>query len=75
MVDDGERQLGELLGQGETLREGHARGETCAELVGHGGEHGVSTMPGAMVMTRMPCWARSRAAGRASPTMAPLEEL
>ena len=36
---------------------------------------GVSTMPGAMVTTRMPYWARSRAAGSVSPTMPPLDEL
>ena len=36
---------------------------------------GVSTMPGAMVTTRMPYCARSRAAGRVSPTMPPFDAL
>ena len=34
---------------------------------------GVSNRPGAIVMTRMPYWARSRAAGTVMPTMPPLD--
>src|SRR6185436_2599406 len=40
---------------------------------GSSASSGVSNRPGAIVMTRMPYWARSRAAGTVMPTMPPFE--
>lgn len=53
-MDDRRREPGVLIGPGKALREGHTGGQperNSAETVS---SIGVSTMPGAMVLTRMP---------------------
>ena len=73
VLDDLDGELRVLLGAAEPGGEGHARAERLALLLGQRGSSGVSNRPGAIVITRMPRLARSRAAGRVSPTTPPLE--
>ena len=75
MVDDRERQLGVLLGARQPRGNGTPAASPARNSSDTVASIGVSTMPGAMVTTRMPYCARSRAAGRVSPTMPPLDAL
>jgi hypothetical protein len=68
-------QLAVLGRAAEALGERDRRAERGARLLGQAASSGVSNRPGAIVFTRMPTPARSRAAGRVMPTTPPLEAL
>ena len=72
VVDDGERELGELRRAGKPLREGNSCCEGSPELVGNGCQHGRFDDAGCDADDADAVLRRSRAAGRVSPTMPPL---
>ena len=73
MLDDHRDELRVLVGAPEPLGERDAGRELLAEDSSTPASIGVSMMPGAMVMTRMPYCARSRAAGTVMPTTPPFD--
>ncbi len=74
MVDDREREPRVLLGRARRCGKGTPAASPARNSSDTVASIGVSTMPGAIVMTRMPYWARSRAAGSVRPTIAPLDD-
>src|SRR5664280_1061886 len=74
VVDDHSDQLGVFVRVAKPLREGDAAGRWERNSSLTVASMGVSMIPGAMVQTRIPYCARSRAAGRVRAAIPPLEE-
>ena len=74
VLDDVDGERGELVGPAEPARERDRVAERLARLLRAAPpSSGVSNVPGAIVHTRMPPRARSRAAGSVMPTIAPFD--
>ena len=66
-------EVGVLLGAAEAVRVRDLLAERVRVSSGRPASSGVSNRPGAIVITRMPDEARSRAAGSVMPTIPPLD--
>jgi hypothetical protein len=73
VLDDVFDEIGVLLGPAEPWGKGTCLPKELRASSGRPAIIGVSKMPGAMVMTRIPLFASSRATGRVRATTPPLD--